>query len=181
MTSGKLIGVGVGPGDPGLLTLKAVAAIEASPVIAYLSAEGEASLARNIVAAHLRADHTEVPLQAPMRLEPEVIAGFYDRSAKTPGGRARGGARRGAACLATRCSMAVSVYLLDRLRHRFAFEVVPGIMSSRRCRLAARAGAGAAPGQLRHPLLPPPRRTPEALIAAADEVADPRSAAACPC
>ncbi len=171
MTSGKLIGVGVGPGDPGLLTLKAVAAIEASPVIAYLSAEGAASLARTIVAAHLSTDHREILLEAPMRLEPEVVAAFYDRSADELAIELEAGRDVALLCLGDPLLYGSFVYLLDRLRQRFAFEVVPGIMSfaaaaSRLGRVLARRRDSFA---IISSLLPEERL--EALIAAADAVA----------
>lgn len=47
---GKLIGVGTGPGDPELLTLKAVRAIETADVIAWFAKQGNSSNARAIVA-----------------------------------------------------------------------------------------------------------------------------------
>jgi precorrin-2/cobalt-factor-2 C20-methyltransferase len=126
---GRLIGVGVGPGDPGLLTLKAVAAIEAAPVVAYLSAEGAASLARQIVAAHLRPDQEERLLEAPMRAEPEIVGAFYDAAAEAIARDLAAGRDVALLCLGDPLLYGSFVYVLDRLKDRFAFEVVPGIMS----------------------------------------------------
>ena len=47
---GKLVGVGLGPGDPELMTLKAVRHIQQADVIAYPAAEGIPSFARSIAA-----------------------------------------------------------------------------------------------------------------------------------
>ena len=47
MTTGRLIGVGVGPGDPGLLTLNAIAALNTADVIAHFAKSGNASNARS--------------------------------------------------------------------------------------------------------------------------------------
>lgn len=48
--AGKLYGIGVGPGDPGLLTLKAKAALDSAKVIAYpVKEKGEESTALNII------------------------------------------------------------------------------------------------------------------------------------
>ena len=49
--SGRLFGLGVGPGDPELITLKALARLRAAPVVAYPAPEDGASFAR----AHRRA------------------------------------------------------------------------------------------------------------------------------
>ena len=48
MRRGKLIGLGVGPGDPELLTVKGVRALEAAQAIAFIAAAGKASRAREI-------------------------------------------------------------------------------------------------------------------------------------
>ena len=86
--TGRLIGVGVGPGDPGLLTLKAVDAIKAADVIAYFAKAGNASNARTIVAGQLNGAE-ELPLLYPVTTEipkedvayRDVITAFYDTSA----------------------------------------------------------------------------------------------------
>ncbi len=88
--TGRLIGVGIGPGDPGLLTLKAVDAIKAADVIAYFAKAGNTSNARTIVEGHLNGA-TELPLLYPVTTEipkedtayREAITAFYDSSAKT--------------------------------------------------------------------------------------------------
>jgi len=38
---GRLIGLGVGPGDPELITLKALRLLRESPVVAYFVAKGK--------------------------------------------------------------------------------------------------------------------------------------------
>ena len=59
--SGRLIGVGVGPGDPELLTLKALDALKSADVVAYFAKAGNESNARAVVAAHLNGAE-ELPL-----------------------------------------------------------------------------------------------------------------------
>ena len=56
---GKLIGVGTGPGDPDLLTIKAVRAVERADVVAWFAKQGNASNARAIVASLLTAQIEE--------------------------------------------------------------------------------------------------------------------------
>ena len=69
MKTGKLIGVGVGPGDPELLTVKAVNAIKSADVVAYFSKEGNKSNARRIVEAYIPAGVVELPLPYPLTIE----------------------------------------------------------------------------------------------------------------
>ncbi len=79
--SGTLYGVGVGPGDPELLTLKAHRLISSALVIAYpINAEGE-GFARNIVEAFLPADASHLPIHVPMQVEREPAQRAYDQAA----------------------------------------------------------------------------------------------------
>ena len=63
---GTLIGIGIGPGDPDLITLKALKVLNAAPVLAYPAPDTGASLARAIVAPHLDGHHTEICIRMPM-------------------------------------------------------------------------------------------------------------------
>ncbi|MGH6735391.1 MAG: precorrin-2 C(20)-methyltransferase [Methyloceanibacter sp.] len=86
--TGQLIGVGTGPGDPGLITLKAIDALRRADVVAYFAKTGNASNARTIVAAHLNGAE-ELPLLYPVTTEVpkedaayrDAIRAFYDASA----------------------------------------------------------------------------------------------------
>ncbi|HUW74567.1 MAG TPA: precorrin-2 C(20)-methyltransferase [Methyloceanibacter sp.] len=76
--TGRLIGVGVGPGDPGLLTLNAIDALKAADVVAYFAKAGNESNARAIVADHLNGAE-ELPLLYPVTTEiPKEHAGYRD-------------------------------------------------------------------------------------------------------
>lgn len=76
--TGRLIGVGVGPGDPELLTLKALGALKQADVVAYFAKEGNVSNARKIVAGHLNGAE-ELPLLYPVTTEiPKEHAGYRD-------------------------------------------------------------------------------------------------------
>jgi precorrin-2/cobalt-factor-2 C20-methyltransferase len=89
MTTGRLIGVGVGPGDPGLLTLNAIAALSEADVIAHLAKTGNASNARTIAAKHFRPGVEELSLLYPVTTEipkedasyRETLRAFYDGAA----------------------------------------------------------------------------------------------------
>ena len=97
--SGRLIGVGVGPGDPGLLTLKALHALTEADVVAHFAKAGHPSHARAIVAAHLPAGTAELPLLYPVTTEHpkdaacyrDAIRTFYEASAAAVNALARAG------------------------------------------------------------------------------------------
>ena len=75
--TGTLYGVGVGPGDPELITLKAARLIEAADVVAYHCARHGRSVARGIAAAHLRSDQVEEVLVYPVTTEATDHPGGY--------------------------------------------------------------------------------------------------------
>ena len=63
--AGKLYGVGTGPGDPELLTLKAARVLAEADVIAHFAKAGNTGNARTIVAGHMRPGVAELPLLYP--------------------------------------------------------------------------------------------------------------------
>jgi precorrin-2/cobalt-factor-2 C20-methyltransferase len=65
--SGTLYGLGIGPGDPELITVKALRLLKAAPVVAYPAPENGESLARAIVAPLLPVGQTEVPIRSASR------------------------------------------------------------------------------------------------------------------
>jgi precorrin-2 C20-methyltransferase/precorrin-3B C17-methyltransferase len=89
--SGRLFGVGVGPGDPELVTIKARRRIEAAHVVAYPIARRRDGVARRAAAPYLRADQIELPLTYPVTTEEAEHPGgyegalrdFYDHAAAT--------------------------------------------------------------------------------------------------
>src|SRR5260370_4847629 len=89
MISGRCFGVGVGPGDPELMTVKAVRVIAECPTIAYFCAARRPSNARRVVQRHLRPDHAELRFVYPVTTEAvppgtyaTLLVDFYDQSAK---------------------------------------------------------------------------------------------------
>ncbi|MFW3461008.1 precorrin-2 C(20)-methyltransferase [Streptomyces sp. 058-1L] len=136
-SGGRLYGVGLGPGDPNLMTLRAVQVIGEADVIAYHSARHGRSIARSIAAAHLRPDHIEEPLVYPVTTETTDHPGgyrgaleeFYEKAAARLAAHLDAG--RTVAVLAEGDPMFYGSYMHmhKRLADRYATEVIPGVTS----------------------------------------------------
>jgi precorrin-2 C20-methyltransferase/precorrin-3B C17-methyltransferase len=143
--SGRLYAVGVGPGDPELLTLKAARLIRAADVVAYHSGTHGRSIARSIAAELIRPDAIEELLDYPVttgaeRDYYETIDRFYDASAARLAAHLDAG--RDVIVLAEGDPLFYSsfCYLQDRLADRYGCEVVPGVPS-----ISAASAAAATP------------------------------------
>jgi precorrin-2/cobalt-factor-2 C20-methyltransferase len=145
--SGRLIGVGVGPGDPELLTLKALRALREADVVAYFAKAGNASHARAIVADPLRAGTEELPLLYPMTTEQpksapcyrDALAAFYDASAAAVARHLDAG--RTVAIIAEGDPLFYGSYmhLHVRLAPKYPCEIVAGVTGMSGCWSAAGA------------------------------------------
>jgi precorrin-2 C20-methyltransferase (EC 2.1.1.130)/cobalt-factor II C20-methyltransferase (EC 2.1.1.151) len=74
----KIYGIGVGPGDPGLITVKGLRILQSCGVVAYQSAAGRSSVARSIVAEYLRPGQVEVAYHLPRA--PDGQTADYDKA-----------------------------------------------------------------------------------------------------
>ena len=137
--SGTCYGLGVGPGDPELLTLKAHRILTAAPVIAYPAPDDGASFARSIVADYLRAEQVEIPIVVPMRVERFPAKAVYDQAADRIRSHLDSGQDVAVLCEGDPFFYGSFMYLYQRLAGDYACEVVPGISSM--------MAAGAALGQ----------------------------------
>jgi precorrin-2/cobalt-factor-2 C20-methyltransferase len=129
VTTGRLLGVGVGPGDPELLTLKAVRILREAPVIAYVSAGGRPSMARSIVAEHLSPGWPEIHIALPMRLVPELAHAAYDEGAARIGAVLERGRDVAVLCVGDPFVYGSFAQLFERLGERYPTEMVPGVAS----------------------------------------------------
>ncbi|MGV8833461.1 MAG: precorrin-2 C(20)-methyltransferase [Devosia sp.] len=138
--SGRLIGVGTGPGDPELLTLKAVRAIETADVIAYFAKKGNSSNARAIV-ADLITSQIEEQLGYPVTTEIDrrhadyksATSDFYTEAANRVAAHLDAG--RSVAVLSEGDPLFYGSYMHIhvRLAHLYPTEVVPGITAMSGC------------------------------------------------
>jgi precorrin-2/cobalt-factor-2 C20-methyltransferase len=133
--TGTLFSVGVGPGDPELMTFKAARILAAAPVYAFFAKRGRPGHARAIAAAHLsptaemlRFDYpftTEMPVADP-RYATGMTA-FYEAAAATVATRLDTGASVAILCEGDPFFYGSAMYLFDRLAPIYPHEVVPGI------------------------------------------------------
>ncbi|MEU0245525.1 precorrin-2 C(20)-methyltransferase [Streptomyces sp. NPDC006235] len=152
-TAGRLYGVGLGPGDPSLMTLRAVEVIAEADVIAYHSARHGRSIARSIAAQHIRADHIEERLVYPVTTETTDHPGGYQGAMEEFYGEASArlaahlDAGRTVAVLAEGDPLFYGSYMHmhKRLADRYDTEVIPGVTSVSAA--AARLGTPLAEGE----------------------------------
>lgn len=127
--TGTLIGVGLGPGAPDLLTLRAARLIAGAQVIAWPSLAGGDSLARAIAADLIPADATEIAIDLPMTTDRAPAQAAYDRAAEAIAGHLEGGTDVVVLCEGDPLFFGSFMYLLARLAPRFPVDVVPGVTS----------------------------------------------------
>ena len=135
--AGVLYGVGLGPGDPELVTVKAARLIGAADVVAYHSARHGRSIARSIAVPYLRGDQIEEQLVYPVTTETAdhpggyqaAIEEFYEQAAARLIAHLAQG--RDVVLLAEGDPLFYSSYMHmhKRISGRFRTEVVPGITS----------------------------------------------------
>lgn len=127
--SGTLYGLGVGPGDPELVTLKALRLLRACPVLAYPAPERGDSLARAIMAPHLPGGQIEIAIR--MELSPARFPNpeIYDRAAGDIARHLDAGRDVAALCLGDPFFYGSFSYLFQRLAERHTVVVVPGVTS----------------------------------------------------
>lgn len=133
---GRLCGLGVGPGDPELITVKALRLLRAAPVVAYPAPEGGDSFARAIVAPWLAGHQREIALPFPMRPGPPPAA-VYDSAAAALAGELDHGRDVALLCQGDPLLYGSFLGLYERLCRRYEIAIVPGVSS-------ATAGAAAA-------------------------------------
>ncbi|GGO59213.1 precorrin-2/cobalt-factor-2 C20-methyltransferase [Roseovarius pacificus] len=169
--SGVLYGVGLGPGDPDLMTLRAHRLISGAQVVAYPSLAGGASFARSIAAGAIPAGAREIVMDVPMTVERGPAQAAYDTGAAAIAAELEAGRDVVCLCEGDPFFYGSFMYLFARLSGRFRVEVVPGVTSITTC--AARAGMPLAARNERLTVLPGPLPEPElrARIDGAESVA----------
>ena len=136
--TGTLYGVGVGPGDPELMTLKAHRLIASAKVVAYPAPDSGESFARSIAASSIPEDAIEIPMIVPMRVERFPAQDVYAKSADAIAGYLEQGDDVVVLCEGDPFFYGSFMYLFARLADRFPTEIVPGVSSLGACSAALR-------------------------------------------
>jgi len=152
--AGVLYGVGLGPGDPGLITLRAAELIKGAGVVAYPTLAGGESFARSIAAELIPTNAQEIILDIPMTVERGPAQVAYDKGAAEIRGALQAGQDVVCLCEGDPFFYGSFMYLFARLSDDFKVEVVPGVTSMTAC--AAKAGLPLAARNERVTILPGP-------------------------
>lgn len=147
MSNARLIGIGVGPGDPELVTLKAMRALGAADVVAHFAKAGNASNARAVVADYLKPGVEELPLLYPLTTERsknngryrDAIRDFYDASAAAVAAHLDAGRVVAVICEGDPLFYGSYMHLHVRLAPRYSAEVIAGVTGMSGCWSAAGA------------------------------------------
>jgi precorrin-2/cobalt-factor-2 C20-methyltransferase len=139
------LGVGVGPGDPELMTLKAVRTLAEADVVVHFAKAGNASHSRAIAAAHIRVDAIELPLSYPVTTElpacsadyRQTICDFYDASAAKIAAHLDAGLTVAVLSEGDPLFYGSYMHLHARLAPRFPTEIIAGVTGMSGCWSAA--------------------------------------------
>jgi precorrin-2/cobalt-factor-2 C20-methyltransferase len=138
--SGILYGVGVGPGDPELVTIKAARVLGAAPVIAWFSKKGSSGRAMHSAQPHLGAGE-RLNLVYPVTTEVEVsdpaygaaMTAFYDQSAETLAESLTKGLDVAVICEGDPMFYGSYMHLFLRLKDRFSTQCIAGVTGMSGC------------------------------------------------
>jgi precorrin-2/cobalt-factor-2 C20-methyltransferase len=141
ISEGTLFTIGMGPGDPELLTLKAVRILGAAPVIAFFAKHGRAGHARSIAGTHINPEAIELRFEYPFTTEVSVedpsylerIGIFYEAAAAAIAAHLDDGRNVALLCEGDPFFYGSAMYLFDRLGGSYRNEVIPGITGMSGC------------------------------------------------
>ena len=127
--SGILYGIGVGPGDPELMTVKAWRLVSTADTIAYLCANGGDSTALEIARPFLPEQYTAIAIDMPMKVEREAGQAAYDEGCTRIGEALNQGRNVVFLCEGDPFFYGSFMYVFERLAAKHKVVVVPGVTS----------------------------------------------------
>lgn len=127
--TGTLWGVGVGPGDPDLLTVKAYRLLQTVPVLAWPAPLEGMGLARAIATPHIPEGKVEIPIRLSFRPERDDTDTAYDGAARAIAAHLDQGRDVAVLCEGDPLFYGSFAYVLERLADSYPVRVIPGIAS----------------------------------------------------
>jgi len=145
--SGTLFGIGLGPGDPELMTLKAARILSNAKLIAHFRKKGRPGHARTIADAVWPDGAHELCFEYPVTTEidfrddgyVQAISNFYSSSASELASHLEAGADVALLCEGDPLFYGSFLHMYDRLKPTYEVVIVPGITGMSGCWTAARA------------------------------------------
>jgi precorrin-2/cobalt-factor-2 C20-methyltransferase len=143
--AGALYGVGLGPGDPELVTVKAARLIGKASVVAYFAKQGRDSHARKIAQGYFQDSCEEILLAYPMTTERpfykaeyvEALRAFYAQSADRIARVLMDGRDVALLCEGDPMFYGSFMHIFERLKSRFRIEICAGVSGMSGCFAAA--------------------------------------------
>ena len=132
-----LYGVGLGPGDPDLITRKAARLIAGARVVAWPRLAGSDSFARSIAADLIPSGAREIAIDVPMSVDRAPAQAAYDAGAAQMALALDAGEDVVCLCEGDPLFYGSFMYLFARLSGRYRVEIVPGVTSITACAAAA--------------------------------------------
>lgn len=134
MTTGTLYGVGAGPGDPELITVKAFRALQESPVIAYpKKRKGSKSYARKIIDAYVDPSEKDMlGLVFPMTKDPVILEREWNATAEAVWGKLNEGKDVAFITEGDPLLYSTFIHMMNVMKERYgdvSMKVIPGISS----------------------------------------------------
>lgn len=136
--TGTVYGIGLGPGDPDLVTVKAARLLSRLSVVAFPANPRGESLALSIAAPHLTDAVEQVPMVMDFATDRAMALAAYDRGTEAIAAHARAGRDVGVLCEGDPLTYGSFAYVLNRLPDDIPVEVVPGVSAPAACASVAR-------------------------------------------
>ena len=156
LMKGKLYGVGIGPGDPKLLTLKAKEALDKADIIfAPKGSDDGISVARGIIEQVIESKKIYVELTFPMTKDKNLLQKYWRKAAQRIVGEIKKGKQAAFVTLGDPFIYSTYIYLLKMFKQDFPkidVETIPGISAFNAA--ASRAGFSLLEGKEKMAVLP---------------------------
>ena len=140
----QIFGIGVGPGDPDLITLKAKRILEGADLIVYPAPENGTSIARKIALSHFPENCDELAIYIPMSPNRFPAMEVYKSASKKIFKTAQTDKTVVILCEGDPFFYGSFMYLFYLLNKRYTVDVIPGVSSimASSARLASPLTAG---------------------------------------